>query len=533
MTKKNLLKIPVAKIGKYYKEDLTAPLGYKTIEFTQDDFDFMISNPRARGYETPLRRGHNKKGQGIQDGETADGHLVKFVQEDDVLFGEFEANNDKVVEEIENGEFRYASGEFVRNALSKKNPADRIPIFVKAVGLTNTPFVPDLPRATLINCSDGEDAFFRLALVEATEEVLPQTVEENPVLTDPKSEKQNLADLSLDDIRKEVVDAFKKNFCTGHCGDYCYCGPYVQGVYHDAGYLVAMKGSDSYRYDYTKDSEGYTFEEPQKVLMQFEVVENLSDELKPKAATTSARLTRIEKMFAKVFDLFAGQKSAPEPVSLSEEANAPEPTSEAPAPDADEIVPDVKPEPVVEPDVTPETPEAPATDSQEVSEENPEGDDVPAVAPVEPAEPTSEEETNVNPEEIAAMQAELEELRQLKVQREAEIQNLADQAFENSVTAFVAEASKFITPAAAQMLAGVIRANRGAEAFSLSEGEDPVSLSDALLGAVKVAVPTVGDVLAPQAGEISLSDSEEAPANPFAARIEALKAEAAARRAVQ
>lgn len=530
------LKIPVAKLGIFYREDKNSPLGYSAVKFTQTDFDYLKEHPAARGYEPMLRRGHNEKGQGIQDGETADGHLLQYVQEDDVLFGEFEANNDKVVEEINNGEFRYASGEFVRNSLSKLNPSVRIPITVKAVGLTNTPFLPDLPRATVINCSEGSstDSFFQLNYVPEDEvqllsdlrdqiNVLEESsvkTSETPVVPANAETTQNLADLSLDDVRAAISKAFRESL---GLGDSC-CGVYIRDIYLAAKYVVACKYEDGepayYKYDFTESDGSYDFAEPKRCVMQYEVVENLSDDLLPGRANPQIREIRGLKKI--VMDFMASFKKPEVTESLSEAATVPET-----APEASEASAPVVEEPKSETVENAETPaEVPAT-------EVPEGEGQPVVegepqedsAGTPSVQPNEENETmEFTPEQIA----EYEELKQMKAALELEKQNLSDRAFESQLDAFKNEAAKFVTPEAAGMFADIIKANRNSvEKFSLSEGTEEISLSDAILNAVKLAVPTAEtqEILGEQVGAQNLSDQEESASGlgMWASRIESIK----------
>lgn len=138
---KPVLRIPIAKLGKWHSAK------YKTVEFTQEDFNDLKNNfeRNVRGYEPYLRYGHNKKGPNLDGGEPALGHLKEMYQDNDVLWGVFEPTRAEVVDEIRNGEYRYASAEVIRGAKDKVT-GERLNIFLKGHALTNEPFIPNLPR---------------------------------------------------------------------------------------------------------------------------------------------------------------------------------------------------------------------------------------------------------------------------------------------------------------------------------------------------------------------------------------------------
>lgn len=163
---KPILRIPIARLGRWFHPVYKNRKGEPVVEFTQEDFDSMkqafLSDDR--GYEPYLTYGHVKQ---IFDKTTADGfpveaHLKKLEQVDDVLYGEFEPNNEEVVDQIASGKYRYASGEFVWGAPSKETN-DKIKVFLKGVALTNTPFVPKLPRNTVKHVSESLNEFVLLS----------------------------------------------------------------------------------------------------------------------------------------------------------------------------------------------------------------------------------------------------------------------------------------------------------------------------------------------------------------------------------
>lgn len=142
------LRIPIARLGKWYHPVYKNRSGEPVVEFTQEDIDSIIHVFECddRGYEPYLTYGHVKSSfdKFTTDGFPIVGYLKSLEQVDDVLFGDFTPANDKVSQEIIDGNYRYSSGEFVPNAKAKKTD-EVFRMFLKGVALTNTPFVPNLP----------------------------------------------------------------------------------------------------------------------------------------------------------------------------------------------------------------------------------------------------------------------------------------------------------------------------------------------------------------------------------------------------
>lgn len=146
---KKVLRIPIARLGAWHHPQ------YGIVKFTKDDFNSIVENFKinVRGYEPPLRYGHNEKGPGIHDGERALGHMVDVYQLSDVLWGVFEPNDEQVIQEVEKGQYRYATAEIIRNAIDKFS-GKKLGPFLKSHALTNTPFIPNLPR-NIVESSDS------------------------------------------------------------------------------------------------------------------------------------------------------------------------------------------------------------------------------------------------------------------------------------------------------------------------------------------------------------------------------------------
>jgi hypothetical protein len=154
------LKIPVARLGTNVHKS------YGLINFSQLDFDQMVTNFNSNelGFVPYLRYGHARFPKAI-DGEPSTARLVSLQQEGPVLFGIFQPDNMEVVQDIEKGNYRYASGEFTRNDRSKRTG---IPIgtVLSAVALTNAPFLPDLPEAQILSNSVDNSDFYVLELYQ-------------------------------------------------------------------------------------------------------------------------------------------------------------------------------------------------------------------------------------------------------------------------------------------------------------------------------------------------------------------------------
>ena len=92
-----VLRLPVAKLGSWFHESKGL------ISFSEEDLAAIERNfnVNARGYEPYVRDGHNEQGAGIYDNEKARAHMFAVKREGDVLFGYFEPNDEKVVDEVE------------------------------------------------------------------------------------------------------------------------------------------------------------------------------------------------------------------------------------------------------------------------------------------------------------------------------------------------------------------------------------------------------------------------------------------------
>jgi hypothetical protein len=138
-------KVPVAVIGEW--EHPT----YTKVSFSQEDYDQMQQNfaSNVLGFEPPLFLGHPVNDQTVE-GAPAEGFLTAFVQEGDALFGIYEIVDEETYSAVKKGKYRYASSEIIRDYT---NPVDGESVGIVLFGhaLTNRPFVPNLPRVSVLS----------------------------------------------------------------------------------------------------------------------------------------------------------------------------------------------------------------------------------------------------------------------------------------------------------------------------------------------------------------------------------------------
>lgn len=151
-----LAKIPVAKLGVWFHP------GYGVISFTQQDFVDMMRNFEndELGFPPFIRYGHaaadptlpsgDERKPGTVDSEKARGNIIALAQEGPVLFGYAIPSDEEVADDITQKRMRYSSAEVWRNAVSKRDGRPLGPA-LKAVALTNTPFVPNLPESVMLS----------------------------------------------------------------------------------------------------------------------------------------------------------------------------------------------------------------------------------------------------------------------------------------------------------------------------------------------------------------------------------------------
>lgn len=146
--KDNLIRVPITKIGEWEH-----PI-YGTVKFSQSDFQQVKNNfnNNVLGFESYATYGHPKEEDSVEtiedyldliksfDGERKKGDLKKLFVENNILYGDYLVN-DETYKDIENGEFDYASGEFLYDFLDK-NTGKNVGTVLLRTALTNAPFIP-------------------------------------------------------------------------------------------------------------------------------------------------------------------------------------------------------------------------------------------------------------------------------------------------------------------------------------------------------------------------------------------------------
>lgn len=132
-----MVKIPIAKKGTWF-HDL-----HGIVSFTDEDFAEIKreSSKEVLGFTPYITYGHptNLPYESV-DAELKKGDLKGWEEKDDVLFGLFDAKED-VVSLINNKDYEYSSGEFLRNYKDKFTGQNKGTVLMR-VALTNSPFIP-------------------------------------------------------------------------------------------------------------------------------------------------------------------------------------------------------------------------------------------------------------------------------------------------------------------------------------------------------------------------------------------------------
>lgn len=131
-----LVRIPVAKKGSFYHE------AYGKVSFTDQDFEDIVRNYKESvlGFDPYATWGHLVDPKVSVDAELKKGSLKDFEVEDDVLYALTEPTPD-TLELIQNEEYEYASGEFIRNYSDKVTGENKGTVLMR-YALTNSPFIP-------------------------------------------------------------------------------------------------------------------------------------------------------------------------------------------------------------------------------------------------------------------------------------------------------------------------------------------------------------------------------------------------------
>lgn len=186
------IKAPVARLGVWSHPS------YGTVEFSQKDFDEMVSNWKANvmGHEPPLYLGHPTDIAAL-GGAPAIGFLNQLVQDGDTLYGLYEPVDKEALADVAEGKYRYSSCEVTRQATSKVDGAP-IGTLLTALALTNEPFLTNLPRVEVTNWQQFADpltttrfVFSQLSTTGVgeipTKEAMPQTEAPTPTQASAES----------------------------------------------------------------------------------------------------------------------------------------------------------------------------------------------------------------------------------------------------------------------------------------------------------------------------------------------------------
>ncbi len=132
-----MVKIPIAKKGSWFHDV------HGLVSFSDNDFAEIKkeSSKEVLGFTPYITYGHptNLPYESV-DAELKKGDLTGWEEKDDVLFGLFDAKED-VVSLINNKDYEYSSGEFLRNYKDKFTGANKGTVLMR-VALTNSPFIP-------------------------------------------------------------------------------------------------------------------------------------------------------------------------------------------------------------------------------------------------------------------------------------------------------------------------------------------------------------------------------------------------------
>lgn len=190
---KKFIKVPLAVLGSW-KHSV-----YGDLDFTQQDFDDMLSNVSSKviGYEPPLFLGHKQNTPDTVEGHPAEAFLETLAQEEDILYGTFEVVNDETYASVEKGQFRYASGEFLRNYTTKQT-GEKVGTALVGCALTNRPFLTGLPRVTVL--SEKNHVSTVLNLTE------PNTMTTEPIQTPAVT---SIDSQELSEFKKTILSEFQ------------------------------------------------------------------------------------------------------------------------------------------------------------------------------------------------------------------------------------------------------------------------------------------------------------------------------------
>jgi hypothetical protein len=202
-----MIKIPVAKKGSWFHDV------HGLVSFTDQDFEQIKkeSSKEVLGFTPYITYGHpTDLPYNTVDGELKKGDLKGWEENNDVLFGLFEAKED-VFNLVKNGDYEYSSGEFLRNYKDKFTGVNKGTVLMR-VALTNSPFIPFgdtkvealSQRSKEDNCLPNSVPFVIKLSTDIQENINPPKLEETSPELNMTLEK------TPDQLAEEVVSQLTK-----------------------------------------------------------------------------------------------------------------------------------------------------------------------------------------------------------------------------------------------------------------------------------------------------------------------------------
>lgn len=149
------------------------------------------------GFEPSLHYGHPS----IGETPPSIGFLVDtvFSEPEETLYGIWETN-ETVYDQILNEEYRYSSSEFYNNQVSKKDGDNIGKVFFR-MALTNTPFIPELPRNVALSQKEKNIYSFSMELNSPNNNNM---TEQNQVQQEPSNESLKEIQNQLETYKSEL-----------------------------------------------------------------------------------------------------------------------------------------------------------------------------------------------------------------------------------------------------------------------------------------------------------------------------------------
>lgn len=132
----NMVRIPLGLKGQWFHDE------YGTVRFDDEKFSRLIQNYNddVLGFKPYSTYGHLVDPRHTVDGELKKGELRDLQVDGDVLYGDFEVNNE-TYQLLSEGQYEYSSPEIIQDFIDKNTGENRGPVLVRTA-LTNAPFLP-------------------------------------------------------------------------------------------------------------------------------------------------------------------------------------------------------------------------------------------------------------------------------------------------------------------------------------------------------------------------------------------------------